>query len=111
MDYRPLSFAFIVATTLCQIVFCDRLVDVSMDTDFANEDKVSRDHFINETARINRLSDRVVDCPQGWVYAGDLGCFYFNTQPDKVKVLLIQELYLFLKFRLLTVIYVKMSSN
>ena len=24
------------------------------------------------------------DCPEGWVYAGPLGCFYFNTNKHKV---------------------------
>ena len=25
------------------------------------------------------------DCPKGWVYAGKLGCLYFNTDKHKVE--------------------------
>ena len=28
------------------------------------------------------------DCPEGWVYAGPLGCFYFNTNKHKVTSML-----------------------
>ena len=29
-------------------------------------------------------SKPVNDCPQGWIFAGKLGCFYFNTNSNKV---------------------------
>ena len=29
-------------------------------------------------------SKPVNDCPHGWIYAGKLGCFYFNTNSNKV---------------------------
>ena len=30
-------------------------------------------------------SKPVNDCPQGWIFAGKLGCFYFNTDSNKVS--------------------------
>ena len=85
MNSRTLCFAFIVATTLCQLVFSGSLADIRTVSDSMKEDKRPTATVVTETARSNTLSNRIVDCPQGWVYAGDLGCFYFNTQADKVK--------------------------
>jgi hypothetical protein len=36
----------------------------------------------------------VNDCPHGWIYAGPLGCLYFNT--DKNEVLTYQSLIIFI---------------
>ena len=42
------------------------------------------------TIKTTTKSKPVNDCPHGWIYAGKLGCVYFNTNSDKVlRVVLI----------------------
>ena len=36
------------------------------------------------TSITTTTSKPVNDCPQGWIFAGKLGCFYFNTNSNKV---------------------------
>ena len=39
------------------------------------------------TSIITTTSSKPVNnCPHDWIYAGKLGCFYFNTDSDKVRI-------------------------
>ena len=51
------------------------------------EFKASTDKATTEvlTSIITTTTSKPVnDCPQGWIFAGKLGCFYFNTNSNKV---------------------------